>query len=88
MIEQDIYMFISHATVYIHVCIYVIVHGMVYMYLELHNPLLLQVVGEVAGMDHGVYGVAHHEEKLAVVAGTTLYMVTVNPKLQAAAKEP
>ena len=84
------YMFISHATVYIHihVCIYVFVYGKVYMYLELHNPLLLQVVGKVAGMDHGVYGVAHHEEKLAVVAGTTLYMVTVNPKLHAAAKEP
>ena len=39
-------------------------------------------------MDHGVYGVAHHEGKIAVVAGTTLYTMAVNPKMYTAAKEP
>ena len=46
-----------------------------------------QIVGEISGLDHGVYGVAHHEGKVAVVAGTTLYSLNIIPKMYTSTKE-
>ena len=49
---------------------------------------LLQILGEISEMDQGVYGVSHCKGQVAVVAGTTLYTMTINPKIHTTVKEP
>ena len=60
---------------------------MITAYDEIHAPLL-QILGKLSGMDQGVYGVSHCEGRVAVVAGATLYIMTINPKIHATIKEP
>lgn len=49
--------------------------------------LVNQIVAEISGLDHGVYGVAHYEGKVAFVAGTTLYILNISPKMFTSPKE-
>ena len=55
---------------------------------EKRRTSLLQILGKISGMDQGVYGVSHCKGQVAVVAGTTLYTMTINPKIHTAVKEP
>ena len=47
----------------------------------MYNIYPQQVLGEVAGLDHGVYGVAYHQGRVAIAAGATVYTVAVNTRL-------
>ena len=52
------------------------------MFALLHEVLLLyfhcQVLGQVTDLDNGVYGIAVHQDKVAVAAGENLYIMTMN----------